>query len=423
MSHIRYYLVIIGAASLMFAIALGTTCLSFFVEPITEEFGFSRSAFTVYSSLIPLVGMITIPFIGRIISKVGVQIVVVVGGIYTAICVAGFSFCNSLVSFYIVGALVGLTLFGITNVAATIVINTWFIKKRGTFMGIVMASSGISGAIFGLFFPTLIADFGWRFGYIILAVGILVFTVPSGLLLLRNSPASVALNPYGAQETLQGVPESGTGSAAITESVGVSYKTATKSLPFYVCLVLILISSIVSGALQHLPSIFTSSGLSPVEAGSLMSIMMVVLIVAKILIGFLNDKFGAKVTTIIVYSIFICSLVVLVTSHSFILFVIAMVCFAFGLGSPTVMLPLITGKIFGQKDFAAIWSILSIFSALGNAISAPVWGLSYDLTGSYAVAAAGSALLSVLIIVLTFVALNAGSKLEQSDSYLSSNKN
>ena len=57
---------------------------------------------------------------------------------------------------------------------------------------------------------------------------------------------------------------------------------------------------------------------------------------------------------------------------------------AAGMGTVTTLMPIVTRHIFGGREYAAIWSILSAFSNLGAMTAAPLFGLAFDLTGSYA---------------------------------------
>ena len=68
---------------------------------------------------------------------------------------------------------------------------------------------------------------------------------------------------------------------------------------------------------------------------------------------------------------------------------------AAGMGTVTTLMPIVTRHIFGGREYAAIWSILSAFSNLGAMTAAPLFGLAFDLTGSYAGAVLAAAVLLV----------------------------
>ena len=54
-----------------------------------------------------------------------------------------------------------------------------------------------------------------------------------------------------------------------------------------------------------------------------------------------------------------------------------------GNANTSVFAPDGLSSVFGQRDYAAIWGLVSMANVLGQAIGAPLWGLAFDLTGSY----------------------------------------
>ena len=82
----------------------------------------------------------------------------------------------------------------------------------------------------------------------------------------------------------------------------------------------------------------------------------------------------------------------------------------------TVMLPLITSDLFGEKDYARILGIFVSANVAGYAVGAPLTNLVYDRTGSYNFGFyAMSALLLVIAILFQFVITAAARKRVQVD--------
>lgn len=50
---------------------------------------------------------------------------------------------------------------------------------------------------------------------------------------------------------------------------------------------------------------------------------------------------------------------------------------------PTILLTFLVSTYFGRKDYSRIYSVVSIFSYAGSALSAPLLNLIYDKTGTY----------------------------------------
>jgi MFS family permease len=229
--------------------------------------------------------------------------------------------------------------------------------------------------------------------------------VPVALFLIKDSPQSVGLMPYGYEE------KKSDGSETASKSIpGVPYGSAVKSLPFILLSVSFLIIAYVAGVLQHLPVFISGEGgkgLTGAQAGSIMSIFMLAMIAAKILMGIMNDKLGLKVTTALVLGLFAGSCAIMPFLSGFVPLVCVMIIMSFGFGSVSVLAPLITGVIFGQKDFSGIWGILGMSGALGTAVGAPLWGAFYDATGSYNSGFFVAVALLIIATVLIFLSINS----------------
>ena len=61
----------------------------------------------------------------------------------------------------------------------------------------------------------------------------------------------------------------------------------------------------------------------------------------------------------------------------------AAVLFGFGLACPSIITPMVTMAALGQKDFAAIYSLVASFFFQGSTIGPIISGVVFDYTGSY----------------------------------------
>jgi hypothetical protein len=63
--------------------------------------------------------------------------------------------------------------------------------------------------------------------------------------------------------------------------------------------------------------------------------------------------------------------------------VVFSIMFGFSIAVRTVLPPLMTARVLGQKHFAVIYGFLNIFTTLGTAVGVPLSGFIYDVTKSY----------------------------------------
>lgn len=89
----------------------------------------------------------------------------------------------------------------ITYVPFLIMMNDWWVKKRGLIYGIVYGASGVGGLVLPYIFEALLPRFGFRITLRLTAVGMAILTGP-GLLLIRQYPVQ-------EQDTTSTVPKAG----------------------------------------------------------------------------------------------------------------------------------------------------------------------------------------------------------------------
>ena len=76
---------------------------------------------------------------------------------------------------------------------------------------------------------------------------------------------------------------------------------------------------------------------------------------------------------------------------------------AAGMGTVTTLMPIAARSVFGEREYASIWSILSAVSNLGAMTAAPLFGLAFDLTGSYT----GAMIAAAVVLIPACMALMA----------------
>jgi MFS family permease len=82
----------------------------------------------------------------------------------------------------------------------------------------------------------------------------------------------------------------------------------------------------------------------------------------------------------------------------------ALVCLAIGSGSIGTLMPIVVRRIFGGLHYAAIWSVVITCSSVASFLATPVWGMVYDLFGTYAPALIA---VPVLLVASIFAMLAA----------------
>lgn len=369
----------IGGFLMVAAAALTTSALSFFNEPVATDLGVGRGTISFYYSLMMITGAIASPFIGRLSSKIGVRKIAFASAIAVSVGFFLFSISRSIWVFYIVGAAMGFFATSCVCLLAAIIVQGSYPASRAAgLLGIVMTGSGICGTILSLFLPNLIAAKGWATGYRLLAVLWLA------LMLL----GTFIMGKPEAVEKEEG--------AAAAPAEGIMMSEAMKQPRIYVVFGINIIIGLLCGLLIQLPALFSGLGYSVAQVGLLMSLYTAGNAITKILQGLFYGKVGPKKGGLIVFILFALGFLCFTSKP---LAICGVLLFALGLGTPTTLLPVATRKVFGSKDYGAIWGFVAMGASIGQFIGSPVFGYVYDATQSYYPALLASPVIMVGVII------------------------
>ncbi|MDX1315843.1 MAG: MFS transporter, partial [Eudoraea sp.] len=339
------------------------------------------------------------PVWGKLIMKIGIKMSVAMGGILAGFGLIGLGFANTLTEFYLISIPMGFGAGCTSLLPVGIMINNWFEKKKGLAMGISFAFSGVGGALFSPILASVIANHGWRTAYIILGIAFFLFTIPVAFF-IRAHPSEEGLSPYGSSS-----------SESEVILTGAPFNSVIKSKEFFTLVLSIILINAVGGSLQHLPAHLASAGIPAIKVGSIISVVMLILVASKVLFGMSNDKLGEARASAIFIIIFGTGMVMFSMSSNYTMAIMAAAVTGIGLPICSVLPALLTAKMFGQRDYSRIYSIIGMSTALGTAIGVPSYGAIFDKTGTYGPAFMGSAVFLVVAIGLIVFGLKRSGRL------------
>lgn len=198
-SNIFYGWMIVGISTLVFAIVRGVNdSFSVFFVAFLEEFGWGRAAVAgVFSCARLTEGVISVG-VGMLSDRFGLRRLVPMSACLVAIGLVLASQAQTLWTLYVAYGLVfAVGYCGLGELSHVPVISRWFIKQRGTALGIAMASMGLGILLIVPLTQLFILHLGWRWAYIALAAIVLVGVIPPTLLWQRERPKNMGLLPDG----------------------------------------------------------------------------------------------------------------------------------------------------------------------------------------------------------------------------------
>lgn len=376
----HYGYVIVACCFLIMFVIVGLvmSCAGIFYKPVSEELGVDVGKFGLYMSLNFLFSTLTLSFAGKLLEKYSARIILTLcSGVIAATFMAMSQF-GAVWQFYVAGGVFGITLAFLLYLGFPTLLNRWFKTRMGVFIGICSAGSGIGGVLFNPLAGFLITEYGWRMTYLIFGVVIMVIVTPVLGLFLRDYPKDKGLKPYG-ESILSDTVSTPSYETQSAES-GIEYAHAIKMPIFYGLVVFAFLMNATATLNVFVPTYMQEILYSVEQASFVASAVMVGVTVGKVLLGMINDRsilYGI-LTTI---GLGISGLVLLLMGHIGItLSIIGGFLFGWAYAGVTVQTPMLVRSVFGNKNYARIYSNVSMAIAIGGAIAAGGWGLLADAT-------------------------------------------
>lgn len=390
-SKIHYgYVIVLCCFLIMFVIVgLIMSCAGIFYKPVSEELGIDIGKFGLYMSLNFLFSTLTLSFAGRLMERYSARIILSVSSAVAGLSLMAMSQFNAVWQFYITGALFGITLAFLLYLGFPTLLNRWFKARMGVFIGICSAGSGIGGVLFNPLGGYLITNYGWRATYLIFGTMILVLVTPVLGLFLRDYPKDKGLEPYGAATTA--APDARTQN----RDTGIEYAKAIRMPVFYGLVVFAFLINAAATLNVFVPAYVQSIQFSIEEASFVASAVMVGVTVGKVALGMINDRstvWGVAATI----GLGVAGLALLLVGHVGIIVPIAGgFLFGWAYAGVSVQTPLLVRSVFGNRNYARIYSNVSMAIAVGGAIAAGGWGLLSDATSFGFILVTGMVFLAV----------------------------
>ena len=398
-----YHWAIVIACFILMASSVGITqnCFNLFSIEIMNELKFTASQVQVMNTIATLMTMVSALVVGTVFNKFSMRLAMPV----YAICLTGgfflYSTVNSLAQLYILSALVGFGRGGVAVVPCGLLMNNWFKEKRGFATGIALAGSTAGGFVFVRIANAIIASMDWRRAYMVLGVMAAVLIIPTVIFVIREKPEDKGLRPYGATDE-------DTASAVKAEFTGISRKKFLKTSAFWMLGITFFLISAINMGLQNNVSIYLTmqKGQTRELAADDASILLLSQVVGKILLGSIYDKKGVKFGSAYGCVVFLLSIVTIMLAGNKAFAIIFGVIVGLALSMTTCTPPLLTSLAVGRREYSSIYGLLNAFATAGVALGPVIAGFIYDHTESYDLAWIIFAVVAVVILVLTILAMN-----------------
>lgn len=368
----RYF---IATCGVILHLMLGSTyAWSVYRNPIIAETGWDQSAIAfAFSLAIFCLGM-SAAFMGQLVEKFGPRLtgsisafLYALGNILTGLAIAK----NSIVLLYLGYGIIGGIGLGAGYITPVSTIIKWFPDKRGLATGLAIMGFGFAALLTSPMAQWLIIHSGIiNTFYILGVIYFVVMILVSQFIKLPTSKDFYILSKDNLPTDI---------------TQGVSAKKALKTWDFYMLWMIFFINiscglgliSVVDPMAQDL------AGISASEAAIIVGIMGVFNGFGRLLWASLSDFIGRPLTFLILFIVNILMTIMIMLSHSPILFVIAMAILMSCYGAGFSLIPPYLSDIYGAKELAILHGYILTAWAMAALFGPMLLATSYAITHTY----------------------------------------
>lgn len=389
-----WWIVIVSV--LLMATIFGTIVNSFslFIEPVIKDLqGISIAQFTLAYSVITFIAMPMSPIVGNMLKKIDARWIISAGVVMAAVANVALSMAQNMWWIYSAAVLQGLAVTFATTIPIATMITNWFTQKRGTALGIATAGSGLGSVIFvPLIQFYLLPSFGWRGTYIALGALQILVLVPLSLLILRSTPEQKGLTPLGAQvvrpttEAASSVPTGATVPAyTVAPRPGLTQAQVYRTPAFWLLGAALIFSGIsVNGMISNLKPLLSALDAEVEIVGFILASLGLFVMAGKFITGVLFDKTKLIIAIGIVSLANAAQFFFMLSPHSIMNATLFSFLHGFGATMVTVTPAYLAARLFGERDYSAVYASVSVFAMMGAAVAAPFYGTPTTSDASHA---------------------------------------
>jgi MFS family permease len=396
---IFYGWVIVAAGCLILFLHFGFqyTYGVFFTE-LCDDLHWSRAMVSGAYSLFMFWHSIICLGAGRLNDRRGPQLTIAICIIALTIGYALMSTVNTPWQIYIFYGIIIGTGAGFAYVPVTSTVSRWFIRRRGTALGITVAGVGLGTLALAPFAQFLISRLDWRSSYLVIAGILLIVGLPVSRL-MRLRPSEKGLFPDGVDQMAEEGVEHNKSSCVLDFTL----KQAIKTRPFWLLFAIyVFLMFALEMVMVHLKAYATDVGISPMTATTILGVVGGVSILGRIAIGSVSDKIGRKASFFICFLLMAVMMLWLLRARQPWQFYLFSAIFGFGYGGCMPLFPAVTADWFGTKYHGTIFGTMSLAPGIGGAIGPLLGGYVFDITGSYNIAIIAGAVILFIAASCSF---------------------
>lgn len=379
---------IVSAATACMSVGvIPTYALGVFMSPLSDEFGWTKTQIALSISIASIISALMAPIVGRVIDRLGARRVGLVGIIAGALTYAMFTLVTSNIALWWAISIVQAVAASFASpMLWSLGVAGRFSERRGMALAIALTGTNLIGAITPPLTLGLIQHFGWRGGYLGLAVTMAVLSFPLAYFYFFDARHLTLRKGASAKSDAKAPAE--------MILMGFTYAEAVRQVRFWTLAISVSLAGVgVVGVVTHLVPLLVGRGLLPLEAASIAGAMALIAAVGRLGTGMLVDRmFVPPLAAALLAFAMLAS--IWLAGDGDIGFWGALVAVAgIGLaqGTELSLVSYLAARYFGMRSYGAIYGVLFGAYAFGCFAGPIAMGAAFDILGSYELALKGVA--------------------------------
>ncbi len=403
-----YGWVVLGIATLALVVSNGLSIggIPVFYKSIREDFVSSgavapeqaESFIAFGASLTFLFAGLVSPVAGWLIQKFPLKRVMLAGCVLLGSGLILHATATSAGAVYAARIMMGMSLGFVGVLPSVVLVSNWFVRRRGTALGILLTGTSLGGVLIPPLATPLIGRFGWRTAMLTVSAIVWVILVPAIVLLVRSRPSELGSFPDGDDG-----PPADLNSGSSAE--GLTFAQAIRTPTFWIfAFAALFIFYPIFVTSQQLILQTARMGFTAWQGTLALSGLFAVSVAGKFAFGFLSDRFPPVKVMLVCTAVMFASTFLLLDLNATTAFLF-LIPFGLGYGGAFVLIQRLAADFFGHRDYPKILGAITIGDTLGAVLGGMITGWLADRAGGdytagfYGViAASGIALLLVAIL-------------------------
>jgi MFS family permease len=403
------WVIVIIVALAGFTQTAGTfSALSVFLQPMTDEFGWSRTVFTGATTVGTIAGAFVSLIVGRFLDRLGGRWFLTAGLFLLGGGFILMAFVQTLWQFYALQVVDRVMTMGVIGLTLQVIVPKWFVVKRGRAVALAGLGGMVGSTVTPLYLQFIMNGSDWRIASAVAGGVVWAVSIAPVAILMRRQPEDLGLQPDGlsaaeaARESAKAAARTGQKKEEISYPLGQVLRLPS----FYLLLVAFSLLFLVGpGLVLHLIPYLKDRGIDPQQGVWILSLWSGAGAIGAVAAGFLTERVGTRYIATAAFLLMGAGFALLLAVFSLGIGLLWAVFMGSVAGATfNTLYQVIFADYYGRESLGRVRGVVWPVQMLSNSVGPLSAAVAYDMLGTYNPVYAVFAILMVFCAGLVFLA-------------------